>query len=96
MGRAQNKIARAGLSFYVKMFLPKTISRFPKQQVLKRIPAYLNMPQLKVTDEYVQGFIQADQTFLYQVGYCLIDDALSKVQFIFDITSRRFKGQQNC
>jgi len=47
------------------------------QQVLKRIPAYLNMPKLSVSDEYVEGFVQANQTFLYQI--------------VFDTKTKRFR-----
>lgn len=45
--------------------------------VLPKIPSYLKMPQLDVTPEYVNGFIQADRTFLYQV--------------VFDIQSRKLR-----
>ncbi len=38
-------------------------------RVLKRIPAYLNMMQLKVEKEYIDGFIQAEKTFLYQLVF---------------------------
>ena len=39
------------------------------QSVLPKIPSYLNMASLEVTEEYVKGFIQADNTFLYQLVY---------------------------
>ena len=38
-------------------------------QVLPKIPAYLNMHQLQVTEEYVAGFVQANRTFLYQIVF---------------------------
>ena len=44
---------------------------------MKRIPAYLNMPKLSVSDEYVEGFVQANQTFLYQI--------------VFDTKTKRFR-----
>jgi len=47
------------------------------QQVLPKIPAYLNMPQLQVTEEYVRGFQQANETFLYQI--------------VFDPKSKKFR-----
>ena len=34
-----------------------------------RLFQYLNMQKLTVTSEYIDGFIQADQTFLYQLVY---------------------------
>lgn len=37
--------------------------------VLPKIPSYLNMHQLNVTQEYIEGFIQANQTFLYQLVF---------------------------
>ena len=36
-------------------------------QILKKMPTLLNMPKLKVTDEYIKGFFKADNTFLYQL-----------------------------
>ena len=38
-------------------------------RVLRKIPSYLNMPQLKVDRAYVEGFIQAEKTFLYQLVF---------------------------
>ncbi len=38
-------------------------------RVLRRIPAYLNMHQLKVDREYVTGFVRAERTFLYQLVF---------------------------
>ena len=43
------------------------------RQVLPKIPAYLKMPQLKVTDEYVEGFVRANNTFLYQIVFDIKD-----------------------
>jgi exonuclease-1 len=37
-------------------------------QVLKKLPSYLKM-SLVVTDEYIEGFIKADNTFLYQLTF---------------------------
>ena len=39
------------------------------EQVLPRLPSYLNMHQINVSQEYVRGFIQADRTFLYQLVF---------------------------
>ena len=39
------------------------------QSVLPKIPFYLNMGSLEVTEEYIKGFIQADNTFLYQLVF---------------------------
>ena len=35
------------------------------------------MPKLSVSDEYVEGFVQANQTFLYQI--------------VFDTKTKRFR-----
>ena len=37
--------------------------------VLRKIPAYLKMPQITVTQEYIDRFIKANNTFLYQVVF---------------------------
>ncbi|GAB6031733.1 Rad2 nuclease [Chamberlinius hualienensis] len=37
--------------------------------VLAKIPIYLNMPSVVVTKEYIKNFIQADNTFLYQLVF---------------------------
>ena len=39
------------------------------EQVLPRLPSYLNMHQINVSQEYVRGFIQANRTFLYQLVF---------------------------
>ena len=39
------------------------------RQVLTKIPSYLNMHHLQVTQEYIEGFIQANQTFLHQLVF---------------------------
>ncbi|GFS88349.1 exonuclease 1 [Nephila pilipes] len=38
--------------------------------VLPKIPSYLRMPKLTVPDEYVDSFIKANNTFLYQLVFC--------------------------
>lgn len=43
-------------------------------QVLCRVPSYLNMHNLEVTKEYREKFMQAINTFLYQ----LVFDPISK------------------
>lgn len=45
------------------------VSNSNLEQVLKKIPAYLNMGHLQVTDDYVRGFVNADLTFLHQVVF---------------------------
>lgn len=39
------------------------------QTVLQKLPAYLNMRQLNVTDEYREEFMVADATFKHQIVY---------------------------
>ena len=39
------------------------------EQFLPRLPSYLNMHQINVSQEYVRGFIQANRTFLYQLVF---------------------------
>ena len=36
--------------------------------VLRKIPAYLNMPNVVVSQEYVAKFVRANRTFLHQVS----------------------------
>ena len=36
---------------------------------LRNIPAYLRMPQVAVTEEYIERFIRANNTFLYQLVF---------------------------
>lgn len=43
---------------------------------LCKIPSYLNMPQLEVTQEYRDGFMKARNTFLYQLVFDPIDRLL--------------------
>ncbi len=45
------------------------VTNLDLRAVLPKIPSYLNMHQLSVTDEYIEGFIQANQTFLYQLVF---------------------------
>lgn len=45
------------------------VTNLDLRAVLPKIPSYLNMHQLVVTQEYIQGFIQAHQTFLYQIVF---------------------------
>ena len=47
------------------------------KQVLPKIPSYLNMHNVKVTQEYIDGFIQANRTFLHQI--------------VFDVRERKLK-----
>ncbi|OQR79983.1 exonuclease 1-like [Tropilaelaps mercedesae] len=50
-------------------FLKPTSNTDP-QTLLKKMPVYLNMPTLTVTQEYIDSFVKADNTFLYQVVFC--------------------------
>ncbi|GFW53235.1 exonuclease 1 [Trichonephila clavipes] len=38
--------------------------------VLPKIPSYLKMPRLTVPPEYIDSFIKANNTFLYQLVFC--------------------------
>ncbi|KAF8772039.1 Exonuclease 1 like protein [Argiope bruennichi] len=38
--------------------------------VLPKMPCYLKMPKLTVPDEYIESFIKANNTFLYQLVFC--------------------------
>ena len=50
------------------------------KNVLRKIPAYLKMPQTIVTEEYIERFIRANNTFLYQ----LVFDPVTKKERLFD------------
>ena len=39
------------------------------RNVLRKIPAYLKMPQVAVTQDYIEKFIKANNTFLYQLVF---------------------------
>ena len=39
------------------------------RSVLRKLPAYLKMPGLVVTQDYIEKFIKANNTFLYQLVY---------------------------
>ena len=39
------------------------------RSVLPKIPSYLNMSALDVNEEYIRGFFQANDTFLYQLVF---------------------------
>lgn len=39
------------------------------KRALLKIPTYLNMKKLTITDEYIDGFIKAEATFNYQIVY---------------------------
>ena len=39
------------------------------KNTLKKIPTYLKMPGTIVTDEYIERFIKANNTFLYQLVF---------------------------
>ncbi|GMS87238.1 hypothetical protein PENTCL1PPCAC_9413, partial [Pristionchus entomophagus] len=56
-----------GLSKALQFFL-KT-SKTDLREILPRVPSYLRMPKLKVTDEFIEDFIRAEKTFLHQVVY---------------------------
>ena len=46
------------------------------RNVLRKIPAYLKMPQVYVSQDYVEKFIRANNTFLYQ----LVFDPVSRTE----------------
>ena len=46
------------------------------RNVLRKIPAYLKMPQVSVSQDYVEKFIRANNTFLYQ----LVFDPVSRTE----------------
>ncbi|CAJ0941732.1 unnamed protein product, partial [Mesorhabditis belari] len=56
-------------------FLTKTSQTNPRL-MLKKIPTTLRMPKLRVSDEFVEEFIKAENTFLHQV----IFDPISRTQ----------------
>lgn len=39
------------------------------KRALLKIPSYLNMKKLVISDEYIDGFIKAEATFKYQIVY---------------------------
>ena len=45
------------------------VTNLDLKSVLPKIPAYLNMHALTVTPDYIDGFIKANQTFLYQLVF---------------------------
>ena len=51
------------------------------RQVLTKIPSYLNMHHLQVNQDYIEGFIQANQTFLHQLVF---DPKLRKLRPLND------------
>ena len=51
------------------------------RQVLTKIPSYLNMHHLQVNQDYIEGFIQANQTFLHQLVF---DPKLRKLRPLTD------------
>ncbi|KAF8358022.1 exo-1 [Pristionchus pacificus] len=56
-----------GLSKALQFFL-KT-SKTDLKEILPRVPSYLRMPKLQVTDEFIKDFIRAEKTFLHQIVY---------------------------
>jgi len=62
---------------------------------LCRIPSCLKMPSLEVTKEYRDGFLQAEQTFLYQLVYDPVNRKvvpLNPYPEDIDVTSLSFAG----
>ncbi|XP_076443126.1 uncharacterized protein LOC143281736 [Babylonia areolata] len=55
-----------GLAKACKVF--KVARQTDIRQLLRKIPSYLKM-SLVVTDDYIDGFIRADNTFLYQLAF---------------------------
>ncbi|KAL5009267.1 hypothetical protein ScPMuIL_014848 [Solemya velum] len=56
-----------GLVKACKVF--KTARNPDLRQVLKKMSTYLNNMNLTVTAEYIEGFMRADNTFLYQLSF---------------------------
>ncbi|KAK6034007.1 XPG protein [Cooperia oncophora] len=52
-------------------FFSKT-SRTDLRKLLPRIPHYLNMSKLSVSKEFIEDFIRAENTFLYQAWFTLM------------------------
>lgn len=50
--------------------------------VLRKLPLTLKMSSLSVPEEYVNGFIKADNTFLYQVVF---DPLTKKLRRLYDV-----------
>lgn len=50
-------------------FLKPTSNTDP-YSLLRKMPSYLKMPTLTVTDDYIDRFVKADNTFLYQLVFC--------------------------
>lgn len=57
-----------GLAKACKFF--KLITHPDLRVTLPRLPAYLKMPQLSVSEEYLEDFLRAENTFLYQLVFC--------------------------
>ncbi|ESO01888.1 hypothetical protein HELRODRAFT_106350 [Helobdella robusta] len=56
-----------GLAKATKVF--KLSRQTDMKQVLKRLPMILKMPSLVVTDDYINNFFKAENTFLYQLVF---------------------------
>ncbi|XP_028967487.1 exonuclease 1 [Galendromus occidentalis] len=50
-------------------FLKPTSNTDP-YSLLRKMPNYLKMPSVTVTDDYIDRFVKADNTFLYQLVFC--------------------------
>jgi exonuclease-1 len=37
--------------------------------VLRKIPTYLAMPGLRITNDFIETFMRAERTFLHQIVY---------------------------
>ncbi|XP_064489644.1 exonuclease 1-like isoform X2 [Ornithodoros turicata] len=57
-----------GLAKALKFF--RLITNPDLRATLPKLPVYLKMPQLNVTEEYIEGFLRAENTFLYQLVFC--------------------------
>ncbi|CDW54794.1 XPG I-region family protein [Trichuris trichiura] len=62
-----SNLPNVGIRKAIKFF-NKVTSDDPRK-FLKMIPLYLRMPKLVVTEEYIERFIEAENTFLYQVVF---------------------------
>ncbi|KAG1649701.1 Exonuclease 1 [Nymphon striatum] len=57
-----------GLAKACKFFMMTSITDI--ETLLRKLPTYLKMPNVVVDDAYIDGFIQAENTFQYQLAFC--------------------------
>ena len=67
------------------------------RKVLKKIPTYLNMPKTVVTEEYIERFIKANNTFLYQLVFDPVtrkERQVKNLKFLNFLTDLTFQAPQ--